>query len=339
MDLTFMDLRNRTSSYSHSSYCPSTTSTALQSEKDSDNKAATSIFRVSTFPAFQIHDLEYSFPVMSAPPYPSGSQSSADVAVPIDAETSTVDVVLADSPWTDQWGFCVYRTTYTSEERWAAAKAQIRDITTNNRKNIGSEGGNLETCTLKYISNQERLDGKTSQEIRLIHNPDYKPPERSADGETLEGEWTPGRQTLWHDNLCEHVCLMLDEKALDSILNHSEVKPGYVIAVDAMNEESEMFQFKSVESDDDEEVQDEAGGKEQAEGQNKEGPDEEEEQDDDDDRPRKRRKMIAQPLPFDGTMKVHIGSIFSEFYLRSVGNNTLVMGEIHPEDPDEIWRW
>lgn len=286
---------------------------------------------------------------MSALPSPSESQSNEEAAIFIDVETSTVDAVLSHGPYSDQWGFCVYRTTYTSEDKWAAAKARICDITINNRENIESEGGDLETCKLSYISNRERLEGKTSQEIRLIHNPDYKPPERDADGKIVEGEWTPGRQTLWHDNLCEHVCLMLDEKAVESILNHSEEKPGYVIADDAMNEESEMFQFKSVETDGDEEVRDEDGGEEQAEDQNKRGSDEEgehnddddndDDDDDDDDRPHKRRKMIAEPLPFDGTVKVHVASIFSEFYLRNVGDDTLVIGEIHPENPDEIWRW
>lgn len=42
-------------------------------------------------------------------------------------------------------------------------------------------------------------------------------------------------------------------------------------------------------------------------------------------------------VEWDGTMMVAAGSIFDELYLRTVGRQVLIMGEIHPE-AGEIWR-
>ena len=41
---------------------------------------------------------------------------------------------------------------------------------------------------------------------------------------------------------------------------------------------------------------------------------------------------------YDGTMKVHIDFLLTEFYLRSIKDGNLIMGEIHGK-PGKVWRW
>ena len=87
---------------------------------------------------------------------------------------------------------------------------------------------------------------------------------------------------------------MIDDASMNSIISHTEINPGYVIAIDANNETSEQYQF---------------------------GDDSHDE---------------AKPVPWDGTMMINVDSIFTDFYLRGIGENSMVMGEIHG-DMGEVW--
>lgn len=99
------------------------------------------------------------------------------------------------------------------------------------------------------------------------------------------------------DGLCDLACLMIDETSMDSVLNHTKESPGYVIAVDADSEKSEQWISKPDGGEDDHEV---------------------------------------IRCEYDGTMKVHVEDFLTEFYLRSIKDGALIMGEIHGS-PNRIW--
>ncbi|KAI9827411.1 MAG: hypothetical protein M1819_006952 [Sarea resinae] len=103
---------------------------------------------------------------------------------------------------------------------------------------------------------------------------------------------------LRSDGLCSDACLMIDAASLHSILHATDDEPGYVIAIDAATEVSEQY---TDQMDQDGETH-------------------------------------LEPVPWDGTMRVRVESIFSEFYLRSVGEGILTMGEIHG-DMGTVWEF
>lgn len=92
---------------------------------------------------------------------------------------------------------------------------------------------------------------------------------------------------------------MIDADSMKSVLVQTEKQPGYVVAIDADNERSEKWTSKPGADEDD---------------------------------------MEMVRCEYDGTMKVHVEYFLTEFYLRSVKDGTLLMGEIHGK-PNEIWCW
>jgi len=126
-----------------------------------------------------------------------------------------------------------------------------------------------------------------------LFNPNYKP--RSKDSGEEEESDIDDSPPSRDDEVCEEACLMVDEASMESSINHSEDHPGYVIAVDAVSEESEKWTTK--EGTEDELIQ----------------------------------------CEYDGSMKVHVEFLPTEFYLRSLKDGVLTIGEIHGE-PDQIWE-
>ena len=72
-----------------------------------------------------------------------------------------------------------------------------------------------------------------------LFNLNYRPRPQDA-GDDDNDESPPNRD----DGLCEDACLMIDEDSMQSVISHTEDRPGYVIAVDAASEESEQWTGK-----------------------------------------------------------------------------------------------
>lgn len=206
----------------------------------------------------------------------------------------------------DQWGWVIYRTSYpptTSDSDYAVAKAKLVSLAWNEdtHESIIGSNGDPETAAVKWVDNQDLLDGKTVAEVRMIHNPNYKPrasTDENEDEDEDEEEGAEGSE-MRGDNLCPHACLVLDAGAVRSISDFDETSASsgkpYVIAIDAENDRSEQW----VEGD-------EEGAQ-------------------------------MKRVEWDGSMKVAVGAVFDELYCRSVGEGVLGMGEVHP-DAGEIWE-
>lgn len=124
-----------------------------------------------------------------------------------------------------------------------------------------------------------------------ISNPSFNPSHDTE--EAVDG--LPIRD----DGLCDTVCLMIDEAAMNAILAHFKEKPGYIIAVHALNEESEQWRLDHDEDGD---------------------------------------GSWTKRGEWDGAMMVHLESVFEEFFLRNVGTGLLTMGDIHGEQ-GKVWSW
>jgi hypothetical protein len=84
---------------------------------------------------------------------------------------------------------------------------------------------------------------------------------------------------------------VVDQEAIQSILEGTDDDMGYVLAVDATTETSAQYEVVEVEGEENQ----------------------------------------VRPVAWDGTMKVQIDDILGSLYLRAIGNNNLTMGEIHPD--------
>ena len=75
--------------------------------------------------------------------------------------------LVGDENLPEQWGFVVYRTTYSDQARWDEMKAKLQSIVFDARNFIQEEGGDPDGATLKYVESVNDLAGKTAKEIRL----------------------------------------------------------------------------------------------------------------------------------------------------------------------------
>ncbi|MCJ1387240.1 hypothetical protein MMC18_000080 [Xylographa bjoerkii] len=180
----------------------------------------------------------------------------------------------------DQYGFLVYRTTYGDQRRWEDMKQKLNITIRASAEAIREYDGDPDTAVLHYVEDERTLQEVTSKQIRTIFNPLYDPSDEDRPSPALRP-----------DHLCSHVCLMIDTPAMESILAHTTEKPGYVIAVDANNEESEKWTLDL----------------------NADGT------------------LAEVTVPWDGTMMVDVTSIFTEFYRWGVGDDSQTMGGIHKE--------